>query len=68
MPAAAERRRAPRDPGAVAIGINLVRFTVALAGVAAAVVRESRGTADPITLEPRALRRPVEAPELAAAR
>jgi hypothetical protein len=65
MPAAAERRRSPRDPGAFAIGINLVRFTVALAGVATAVVRESRGTADPITLEPRVLGRPVESPELA---
>ena len=68
MPAAAERRRSPRDPGAFAIGINLVRFTAALAGVAAAVVRESRGTADPITLEPRVLRRPVESRELVGVR
>lgn len=60
MPVAAERRLAPRDPGALAAGINLVRFAITLAAFAVAVVKESRGSADPITLEPRVLCEPVD--------
>jgi len=65
MPAAARRRRPPSGPSSIAIAVNLVRFGVTLTGFLATVVRETRGSVDPITLQPRALqRRPVEESEL----
>lgn len=68
MPAAAERRLAPREPGAVAIGLNLVRFAGTLAGFLVGVAVEARRTGDPIDLEPRVLaRRPVREAEAALA-
>lgn len=67
MPAAAERRSAPREPSPLAIALNVGRFAATLAGVLVAVAKEGRA-ADPITLEPRALsRRPVGETDLVGA-
>lgn len=51
------------------MGLGMLRFAVVLTGFLAGLVWESRGSADPITIEPRALhRRPADDVPLALVR